>query len=159
MVYLWFVFNFLPFFKVYNISLFIVTVTSCHTPVFVSITVIGWLTYGMCCLCALEIITSPICIWWYMAPVLYVQAVLTLNPLVIRIKYSWRTRSIPWLQMTWLLASPSHQQSWFWLHKIFLSVSSMRNEFNYLSLFSFEKMIWHANMFLSVLKTIQQLKG
>ena len=27
----------------------------------------------------------------------------------------WENLSIPWLQMSWLLASPSHQQTWHWL--------------------------------------------
>ena len=35
-------------------------------------------------------------------------------------------RSIPWLQMPWLLRSPGHQQLWYWLCRI---MPSMRNNF------------------------------
>ena len=54
---------------------------------------------------------------------------LGLNELIVlRIEYSGRTRSIPWLQMPWLLASPGHQQSWYWLlvHRIYRLLSSTR---------------------------------
>ena len=41
-------------------------------------------------------------------------------------------KSISWLLMTWLLASPCHQQAWYWMCKIKRSMSSMRDYFNYL---------------------------
>ena len=41
-------------------------------------------------------------------------------------KYSARTRPIPWLSMPWLLASPGHQQPWYWLCKINQFLSSTR---------------------------------
>ena len=34
---------------------------------------------------------------------------------MLRLAYSDITRSISWLLMPWLLLSPSHQQSWYWL--------------------------------------------
>ena len=40
---------------------------------------------------------------------------MTSNNLVERTEdYSWQTRSIPCLQMPWLLVTPSHQQQWYW---------------------------------------------
>ena len=38
-----------------------------------------------------------------------------LTLVVLRREYSGRTRSIPWLLMAWLLVSPGHQLSWYWL--------------------------------------------
>ena len=38
-------------------------------------------------------------------------------------------RSIPWLLMTWLLASPVHQQPWHWLCRMNGSLSSTRKYF------------------------------
>ena len=46
--------------------------------------------------------------------------------------YLGLTRSISWLLMPWLLASPGHQQPWYWLCKISKSRSYMRKDFNYL---------------------------
>ena len=43
------------------------------------------------------------------------QARLNLTLLVLRLGYARKTRSIPWLLMPWLLASPGHQQPWYWL--------------------------------------------
>ena len=43
------------------------------------------------------------------------MAVDTLAP---KSEYFWKTRSIPWLLMPWLLVSPDHQQPWYWLHKV-----------------------------------------
>ena len=42
------------------------------------------------------------------------------------------TRSISWLLMPWLLASPGHQQPWYWLCKLGKSLSYTRKDFNYL---------------------------
>ena len=39
--------------------------------------------------------------------------VLTL--LVVKLEHCGRIKSIPWLLMPWLLASPGHQQPWYWL--------------------------------------------
>ena len=40
--------------------------------------------------------------------------------------------SIPWLLMPWLLASPGHQQPWYWLYRIVRSLSYLRKDFNFL---------------------------
>ena len=40
------------------------------------------------------------------------------------------TRSISWLLMPWLLASPGHQQPWYWLCRISRSLSYSRRNFN-----------------------------
>ena len=42
------------------------------------------------------------------------------------------TRSISWLLMPWLLASPGHQQPWYWLCRIHRSWSYLRKNFKYL---------------------------
>ena len=54
--------------------------------------------------------------------------VLTL--LVLRPEYSGRTRSIPWLPMPWLLVSPNHQWSCYWLSGINRSLLSTRKFLN-----------------------------
>ena len=46
-------------------------------------------------------------------------------------------RSISWLLMPWHLASPGHQQPWYWLCKIGKSWTYTRKDFNYL---------WHVSM-------------
>ena len=46
-----------------------------------------------------------------------------------------------WLLMPWLLASPGHQQPWYWLCRICRSLSYSRRNFNYLCLISVEE--WH----------------
>ena len=46
-------------------------------------------------------------------------------------------KSIPWLLMPWLLASPSHQQPWCWLCAICIFLSSMRIHYN---------TIWHVSV-------------
>ena len=51
--------------------------------------------------------------------------------LVLVPKYSGITRSITWLLMSWLIASPGHQQPWYWLCRINRSLSCMRKDFNY----------------------------
>ena len=43
--------------------------------------------------------------------------------------------------MPWLLASPGHQQPWYWLCRIGMSLSYSRRTFNYLCLISVEE--WH----------------
>ena len=47
--------------------------------------------------------------------------------------YHRLTRSISWLLMNWLLASPGHQQPRYWLCKLGRSWSYMRKDFNHLS--------------------------
>ena len=43
-------------------------------------------------------------------------------------------RSISWLLMPRLLSSPGHQQPWYWLCRIGMSLSYLREDFNYLLL-------------------------
>ena len=45
--------------------------------------------------------------------------------------YHGLTRSISWLLMPWLLASPGLQQLWYWLCKLRRSLSYTRKDFNY----------------------------
>ena len=51
------------------------------------------------------------------------------------------TRSISWSLMPWLLASPGHQQPWYWLCRIGRSLFYLRGNFNYLCLINVEE--WH----------------
>ena len=46
--------------------------------------------------------------------------------------YLGLTRSISWLLMPWLLTSPGHQQSWYWLCRICRSWSYLRKDFKYM---------------------------
>ena len=49
---------------------------------------------------------------------------------VRRLSYIGLTRSISWLLMPWLLASPGHQQPWYWLCRTGRSLSYLRKDFN-----------------------------
>ena len=53
--------------------------------------------------------------------------------------YLGLTRSITWLLMPWLLASPGHQQPRYWLCRIGRSWSYSRRNFNNLCLISLEQ--------------------
>ena len=44
--------------------------------------------------------------------------------------YTRRTKSIPWLLMTWLLLSPGHQQPQYWMRKIGRSLPSRKKDVN-----------------------------
>ena len=55
--------------------------------------------------------------------------------------YLGLTRSILWLLMPWLLVSPGHQQSWYWLYRISRSLSYLRKDFNYL--YNTNEEDWH----------------
>ena len=59
--------------------------------------------------------------------------------LVLRLEFSGRTRTIPRLLMAWLLASPGHQQPWYWLCRINRPLSSLRKGYNHLCQLSAEK--------------------
>ena len=62
------------------------------------------------------------------------------------LEYSWRNKSISWLLMSWRLASPGHQQPWYWLDRIKVSLSSMGKDFNnicHLSVEIFKKLQIH----------------
>ena len=65
--------------------------------------------------------------------------ILTLN--VQGASYLGLTRSISWLLMPWLLASPGHQHPWYWLCKISKYWSYTWQDFNYLWHVSVEE--WH----------------
>ena len=43
--------------------------------------------------------------------------------------YLGLTRSISWLLIPWLLTSPGHQQTWYWLYRICRSLSYLRKDF------------------------------
>ena len=49
---------------------------------------------------------------------------------LLKLKYSWQTRSTPPLLMQWLLASPGHQQPWYWWYMINGSLFFTRMIFN-----------------------------
>ena len=66
-------------------------------------------------------------------------SLLTLN--VRGPSYLGWTRSVSWLLMPWLLTSPGHQQSWYWLCRICRSWSYMRKDFKYLCHINVE--LWH----------------
>ena len=48
---------------------------------------------------------------------------------VLKPEWFWMTRSISLLLMAWLLVSPGHQQLWYWLCWINISLTSIRNAF------------------------------
>ena len=65
-------------------------------------------------------------------------------PLTLNVRgpsYLGLVRSISWLLMPWLLASPGHQPPWYWRCKICKSQSCTRKDFNYLWHVSVEE--WH----------------
>ena len=64
---------------------------------------------------------------------------LTLN--VRGSSYLGLTRSISWLLMTWLLASPGHQHPWYWPCRIGKFLSYLNNDFNNLCHVNVEE--WH----------------
>ena len=66
------------------------------------------------------------------------QPQIDLTLLQLRLEYPGRTRS--WLQMTWLLVSPGHQQPWHRPHRINRSLSSMRKDLNNLCHLRVEKL-------------------
>ena len=52
--------------------------------------------------------------------------------LVMKLDCTEEIRPMPWLLMPWHLASPGHQQPWYWLCRIKGSSSSTTEDFNYL---------------------------
>ena len=71
--------------------------------------------------------------WWLVYWRIYVSP--SLNELTLSVRgpsYLGLTRSISWLLMPWLLTSPGHQQSWYWLCRIGRFVTYLRTNFNYL---------------------------
>ena len=65
---------------------------------------------------------------------------------MLKPKYFETTKSISWLLMPWLLASPEHRQLWYWLYMINMSSSSIIKDFNYLHQLMCWKMTENANM-------------
>ena len=65
----------------------------------------------------------------------------SLTPNVRGPSYLGLTRSLSWLLMPWLLTSPGHQQSWYWLCSIGRFLSYLRKDFKYLLRTNVEK--WH----------------
>ena len=55
------------------------------------------------------------------------------------LSYTGLIRSLSWLLMPWLFASPGHQQPWYWLCKLGRSLFYMRNDFDYLCHVSVEE--------------------
>ena len=55
--------------------------------------------------------------------------------------YLLDSRSISWLLMPWLLASPGHQHPWYWPCRIGRSVPYLRKDFKYLCHINVEE--WH----------------
>ena len=76
--------------------------------------------------------------------IMFIAAITWENVLILNVwgpSYLGWTRSILWLLMPWLLASPGHQQPWYWLCNIGKSWSYTRNDFNFLWHVSVEE--WH----------------
>ena len=69
-----------------------------------------------------------------------------------------QTKSTIWLQMPWLLISPIHQQSWYWLYRINRTLSSTHKGFNNLCHLGLWEIIENANIFLRFLKQILQAR-
>ena len=69
----------------------------------------------------------------------------TLN--VWGLSYLGLTRSVSWLLMPWLLASPGDQSPWYWPCGVGRSVSYLRKDFNYQCHIKVEE--WH-KMFIYV---------
>ena len=64
--------------------------------------------------------------------------------LLLKLEYSERTRSIPWLLMPWHLTSPGHKQKQYWICGICrmnLCLVSTRKDFDYLHHLSVEKLL------------------
>ena len=59
--------------------------------------------------------------------------------MMLKPECSWQARSIQWLLVLWLSASPGHQQPLYWLCGINGSFSSTRKDFNLVDHLSFEK--------------------
>ena len=68
--------------------------------------------------------------------------------------YLGLTRSISLLLMPWLLASPGHQQPWYWLCRLDRSLSYLRKDFNDLCHINVEE--WH-KMYIYVMFPLKNL--
>ena len=62
-----------------------------------------------------------------------------LTLLVLRLKYTTRTRSISWLLIPWLLTSPWYHQTWYWPYEMCRPMSSIKKDFHHRYHFSAEE--------------------
>ena len=69
----------------------------------------------------------------------------TFNPSHTGNGYFIQTGSIPCLLMTWLMMSPGHQQTWYWLHNISSILSYTRVNFTNIDYFNDEN--WYKMQF------------
>ena len=51
---------------------------------------------------------------------------------MLKLEYFGQTRAKLWLLIPWFLASPEHQQPWYWLCRIARSVSPIRKNLNHM---------------------------
>ena len=58
--------------------------------------------------------------------------IFNLTLLMLKLEYFGQTRAKLWLLIPWFLASPEHQQPWYWLCRITRSVSSIRKNLNHM---------------------------
>ena len=72
-------------------------------------------------------------LWWCPMSMLQNTHIILqpVNNLVLKMKYPGKIRSTPWLLMPLLLASPAHQQLWYWIWRVDSPLSSMRLNWNY----------------------------
>ena len=79
------------------------------------------------------------------------------KPLVLKPKeeYFDITMSILCLLMPWLLPSPSHQQTWHWLHKMHRTLSFVKNDFDKLINLGIDDILAQVEIIVFFLKYIQ----
>ena len=65
---------------------------------------------------------------------------------VLKLEYFWWTMSIPCLLMPWFLASPGHQQPWYWICVINESLPSTRKYFSELHHINIE-ILWKIQIY------------
>ena len=81
-------------------------------------------------------------IWWcHHGNIVITVSADGLMSLTLKVRGPSLTRSISWLLMPWLLASPGHQQPWYWLCRIGRSLSYSRRNFSHLCHIGMEE--WH----------------
>ena len=79
------------------------------------------------------------------------------NELTLNVRgpsYLGLTRSISWLLKPWLLASPGHEQPWYWPYRMGKSLSYLRKDFNHLCHINVEE--WH-KMYMYVLCSLWKI--
>ena len=65
--------------------------------------------------------------------------IILLFHLLLRLEYSKKSGSVPWLLMPWLFASPGHWKSWYQVYMMVRTLSSIRTDFNHLYLCNMEE--------------------